>query len=613
MRILNSTLEQRGLAAGAGMVAIFTVFSFRLVQLQVTDHQYYTRKAMHQNTHSEPIYARRGEILDLNGVPLAQNEPVKTVVADGSLIADSEALAKILAGPLKMKEDVLLAKLTRKMKAKVGDGLVPCPYIVLRKGLPEGDATDVAALVADARIKKIVDATGAIRFEQDFTRVYPNGKTLGHVIGYTNDAGIGMDGIEASLNNRLQGTNGERNVERDRTGRELVLYRGLDKPPEDGGYVRLTVDINIQQIVESELDAAVKQYHPRWASVVMMNPKTGDIMAMANRPTFDPNEVPKWDPIKDKGKLNPTRNISISDQVEPGSTFKIVPTSAGISEGLISLDTDIWVENGYWAWCRLKDSHGHPSLTVRNILVKSSNIGAAKIGIQLGEQRLYEYARKFGFGINSNVMLPAEFGGTVNPPDRWDKLTITRIPMGQSVAVTPLQITNAMCVIANGGVLMAPQIVREYVGDKKKLTEIKPHENWRVVSKKAANDVRDALIDVCGPKGTAVAAAVPGFKVAGKTGTAQKRSETGRMTSDAYVVSFVGFLPANDPEFVMLVMLDEPRVDHENYYGGKVAAPIFSRIAARTARYLNLQPTEPIVPPGGKITKDESRGGRLDD
>ena len=298
--------------------------------------------------------------------------------------------------------------------------------------------------------------------------------------------------------------------------------------------------------------------------------------------------------------------------MEPGSTFKIVAVSAAISEKLVSLDTEISTENGYWQWCNLKDTHAHPFLTVRNVLVKSSNIGAAKLGIQLGDQKLYEYARKFGFGVPSNVNLPAEFGGTVLPPDVWDRLTITRMPMGQSVAATPLQITNSMCTIANGGTLMTPQIVRDFVADGKTVT-FEPQEKWRVVSKAAANHVRDALVDVTGPKGTAVQAAVPGYKVAGKTGTAQKRDETGRLAREKYVVSFVGFMPANDPAFVLLVMLDEPQVDRETYYGGKVAAPVFSRIAIRAAHYLNLQPTEPIIPAGGKLTKEEPRPSVGDD
>ena len=607
---MTTTISQRALATSIGLAICFTGFSFRLVHLQVTRHDYYEAKASKQNLHTEPIYARRGAILDVNGLPLALNEPVKTVVADGSLIRDFDKIAELLAKPLDMPVAVVRAKLSRKAKAKNAAETSAHRYIVLRKGLSEEKAGEITALIAGAKKDGLVYAMEAIRYEQDFVRVYPNATTLSHVLGYVNDAGAGMSGVEASMNNRLQCTNGERNVEHDRTGREIVLYRGQDKKPEDGGNVRLTVDLNLQQIVENELDRAMRQFRPRWATAVMMNPKTGDIMALANRPHFDPNAVPKFD--KDDKKPNPTRNIAICDQVEPGSTFKIVAVSAALSEKIVDLDTEISTENGYWQWCNLKDTHAHPYLSVRNILVKSSNIGAAKIGIQLGDQKLYEYARKFGFGVPSNVNLPAEFGGTVLAPDVWDRLTITRMPMGQSVAATPLQITNSMCTIANGGILMTPQIVRDFVTDGKTVA-FEPQEKWRVVSKTAANQVRDALVDVTGPKGTAVQAAVAGYKVAGKTGTAQKRDENGRLARDKFVVSFAGFLPAQDPAFVLLVMLDEPQVDREDYYGGKVAAPVFSRIATRAARYLNLQPTEPLTPAGAKLTKQEAAASRGND
>ena len=610
MIAMTTTINQRALATGIGLAICFTAFSFRLVHLQVTQHDHYESIAASRNIHVEPVYARRGAILDVNGAVLAQNEPVKTVVADAQLINDFDKLAETLAKPLEMSKAAILEKLAKQVKSKVSGEMVPCRYILLRKDLSEEKAIEISKLVADCKGRKIVQSLDAIYYKQDFVRVYPNGTTLCHVIGYTNDAGVGMNGIESSMNERLQCVNGERNVERARDGRELVLYRGQDREPRDGGNVRLTIDLNLQQIVESELDQAVRQLRPKWASVVMMNPKTGEIMAMANRPNFDPNAVPKYEEDKTKSKanqkLNPTRNIAVSDQLEPGSTFKIVPVSAALSEKIVSLDTEIGTENGYWQWCKLKDTHAHPYLSVRNVLVKSSNIGAAKIGIQLGEQKLYEYARKFGFGKPTNVGLPAEFGGTVNPPEVWDKLTITRMPMGQSVAATPLQIANSMCTIAKGGTLMTPQIVRDFVNDGATVP-FEPQAKWRAVSQKATEQVREALMDVVGPKGTALEAAVPGFKVAGKTGTAQKKDESGHIARDRYVVSFSGFLPAMDPAFVLFVIFDEPQVNHESYYGGKVAGPVFSRIAGRAARYLNLQPTEPVVLPGSKLTKEDSK------
>lgn len=596
---MKSTMNQRGLAASIALSVCFTGYSFRLVDLQVTEHKRYAAMAQVQNGHQEPIYARRGAIFDVNNEPLAQNEPVKTVVADGSLIKDPDRLARLLAAPLEMPASVIRARLVRRVKSKAGKDLGPCRYITLRKEVSEAKAAEIADMLPPVVYSKknengFIFAKEAVMFQQDFVRVYPNGSLLSHVLGYLNESGVGVDGIEASLNYRLHSTDGHRYVERDRTGREIVLYRGENNTePRDGDSVRLTIDMNLQRIVENELDAAVKLYRPKKATVIMMNPKTGEIMAMANRPHFNPNTVPKIE----KGAVDPTRNIAITDQVDPGSTFKIVTAAAALSEKIVSLDTDINCENGYWQSCKLHDHHPYSSLTVKNILIKSSNIGAAKLGVQLGDQRFYEYARKFGFGDTLNVNLPGEIRGSVLPPDAWDKLTITRMTMGQSVSATPLQIANAMCTIANGGTLMTPQIVRQVIRPEGNI-DYTSQEKWRVVSKRATEQVRDALVEVVGPKGTALLAAVPGYKVAGKTGTAQKVDEHGRMSHEKYVLSFVGCMPANDPAFVVLVLIDEARVDHEDNYGGKVAAPVFSRIATKAAHYLNLQPTEPIPLPG---------------
>jgi len=463
--------NQRAIVACTALAVCFTVLSIRLVQLQVTRHEEYAEKAARQNVHQEPIFARRGTIVDVKGNTLAQNEPVKTVVADASLIKDQAALAALLAKPLDLSAKEIRQKLARLVTTKYRKNPQPCRYIVLKKDVPEATAIEISRLLEQARREKIVFTTKAVRFEQDFVRSYPNGSMLCHVLGFVNDEGLGVEGIEASMNQALQGQDGYRFIERDRTDRELVPYRGETRAPRDGRTVRLTIDMSLQAIVEAELDAALHQFKPKKASIIMMNPKTGDIMAMASRPNFDPNPqrdahgkpaksaVPKTAKEKE-AFLEQRKNIAITDQVEPGSTFKIVAASAALSEGIVRPDTEIFCENGRWSWCKLSDHHPYGSLTVQDILVKSSNIGAAKLGIQLGDQRFYEYVRKFGFGEKTSVNLPGEIRGQVPLPYNWDKLTITRMPMGQSVAATPLQITNAMCTIANGGTLMFPQIVR---------------------------------------------------------------------------------------------------------------------------------------------------------
>ena len=322
-----------------------------------------------------------------------------------------------------------------------------------------------------------------------------------------------------------------------------------------------------------------------------MQPQTGAILAMASRPNFDLNQqagVPE----------DHRRNRAISDMVEPGSIFKIVTTAAALTERLIHPETPIFCENGFWAAYRLHDHHPYASLSVHDGLVKSSNIMMAKLGIQLGDQKFYEYVRKFGFGERTGISLPGEVSGIVHPPHRWSKLSITRMPMGQEVTATPLQVTTAMCAIANGGRLLLPQIVREITDSEGRTTaQFPPQEVRRVAGREATEALRSMLVEVVSKKGTAQLAAVPGYTVAGKTGTAQKYDEKTHLpTHDKYVVSFLGYMPAEDPAFVGLVMLDEAQAKSGLNYGGLIAAPVFSKIGERAARYLHLQPTVLEVP-----------------
>lgn len=596
---MTRAANQRALVACTALAACFTAFSFRLVHLQVSAHETYAAMAAGQNTHKEPIFARRGTVVDARGEILAQNEPVKTVVADGSLIKDTRGLAALLAKPLGMPADKLTDKLSRTIPARDGKPEAPSRYIVLKKEVPEADALEIGRLLQAAKKQGLVFTPEAVRFEQDSVRTYPNGSMLCHVIGYINEQGAGMEGVERSMNEYLTGRDGYRFIERDRTGRELVPYRGQERSPRDGAQVRLTIDMGLQQIVESELESAVKQYRPKNATVILMNPKTGEILAMANRPNYDLNA--KRDIPEDYRK-----NIAIMSQVEPGSTFKIVTTAAALNERIVQPDTEIFCENGFWSWCKLHDHHPYASLTVENVLIKSSNIGVAKLGMQLGDTKFYEYARKFGFGERTAVNLPGEIRGRIAPPYEWSKISLTRMPMGHEVAATPLQIVAAMGAIANGGTLMIPQIVRSVTGpDGSVIAEYPPQELRRVVSRKATEQVRQALIQVVSPKGTADKARVPGFKVAGKTGTAQKSDASGHMSHEQYVVSFAGYMPAEDPAFVALVLFDEAQTKHGENYGGLVAAPVFARIAERAARYLDLQPTEEIPPAGAPGAKNE--------
>lgn len=580
------TARTRTGIACASVALVFTVYSARLVHLQVAKHQEYSQLAAEKHTMRQVIHARRGLIFDRNGELLASNLPVRTVVADGSHIKDPAALARVAAPFLEMDEKELCAKLSSERK-----------YIVIRREVAEDKSLALGKAMDDANLK-------GLYFEPDAVRIYPNGQMLGHVLGFMDHEGNGIQGVELTMEKYLRGRDGYRYIEHDRTGREIMLYRGQEEPAEHGLNVRLTIDMGLQSILEEELDAAFKDLKPEMLVGIIADPITGEILAMANRPCFDPNHP-------GNAKPEQMKNRAILDMVEPGSTFKIVVASGALNEGTVNEKTSIYCENGAFSYGGriLKDHHGYGSMTVHDILVKSSNIGSAKMALMMGDTKFYEYVRRFGFGERTGIELPGEIPGLVHPPQRWDKLTITRMPMGQSVAVTPLQITMGMSVIANGGKLMSPQIVRSIEDSDGKVIISKPPKLVReVVPQKTAGYVSEALTGVVGEGGTAQLAKVAGFTVAGKTGTAQKVSPSGGYAPGKYVVSFVGYLPQENPRFVCLVMVDDAKVSSGLNYGGLVAAPIFSRIGERTARQLDLVPSlraEPAPPLALRDRKDE--------
>jgi cell division protein FtsI/penicillin-binding protein 2 len=558
-----------------GLVGLFSVYSARLIDLQVVEHEKYTALAAEKHNHKQIIYARRGIIRDAHDEALAENVPVKTVVADASHIRDPVALATAIANQLEMDPRDLADKLSQTGKGS--------KHIVLKAEIPEQTAEKIRESLRVANLR-------GIYFDQDFVRVYPNGQMLSQVIGFVDHEHKGTMGIERTMQDFLQGVDGFRYIETDRTGKELVPYRGQENPAKDGCNVKLTIDLGLQNILETELDAACAEFKPKDATAIIIRPQTGEILAMASRPTFDPNKPGNAVPDQQK-------NRSVVDMIEPGSTFKIVTTSAVLEEKLVTPDTTVYCENGHFQYAGrvLRDAHPMGVLTVHQVLMKSSNIGVAKLALQLGETKLYEYIRRYGFGQRTGIALSGEISGLVNPPHRWSKLDITRIPMGQSVAVTPLQIVSAMSSIANGGKLMKPMIASEITDDTgRKVASFAPEMVRQVISTETARKITSALKDVVSKQGTAQKAAVPGFRVAGKTGTAQKVDPRGGYMSGRYVTSFVGFMPADDPRFTLLVLLDDPSAKEGEVYGGTVAGPIFSRMAEKAARYMDLRPTEEI-------------------
>ncbi len=569
---------------------LFSVFSYRLIYLQMVMHDYYSQLAAEKNVGRDIIPAERGAIYDAQNEVLAQNVPVATVVADATLINNPGAIIPLVANRLHLPPN--------EIAEKIGSHR---PYIVLKREVPEADACALETALKSAKLR-------GIHCERGTVRVYPNGPMLCHVIGFTDFHQHGIQGVEASMEQYLRGEDGYRYIEHDAQGREIVLYRGLEHEPRNGYQVHLTIDLHLQTIVENELDEAMREYTPEKATIILMRPQTGEILALANRPNFDLN-------LRAEAKPEQMKNRAIIDMMEPGSTFKIVTAAAALNESKVRLDTMIFCENGVWnIGGRPLHDHGHKGygdLSVQDILVHSSNIGAAKMACMLGEMKFYEYIRRFGFGDRTGIELPGEIRGMVHPPRSWSKISITRIPMGQEVGVTPLQMIVAMATIANGGKLVQPRIVKSIVDDQgHAISTLKPIVVRQVVSPQVASEVAYALRGVVSKHGTAAEAAVPGYTVSGKTGTAQKAAPGGGYEKDKYIVSFSGFLPSENPAFVGLVVLDDAHTkDPHLNYGGTVAGPIFSRVAEQAARYLDLEPHEEIGTPdaAGRVALTNAR------
>jgi cell division protein FtsI (penicillin-binding protein 3)/stage V sporulation protein D (sporulation-specific penicillin-binding protein) len=556
-----------------GFAALFSAFSFRLIYLQMIKHDEYAALAAGKHVEKKVIFAERGVIFDANNEILAHNVPVETVVADATLFNDAATSVDVLSSALKVSRP----ELTEKFQ---GDRR----YIVIKREVPKSVADSLRQTLRDRNLR-------GVYFEHDAARVYPNASMLCHVIGFTDFEHRGIQGVEASMEEYLHGQDGYRYIEHNRAGQEIVLYRGQERAPRDGYNVRLSVDLNLQNIVENEIDAAVREYRPEKATIILMRPQTGEILAMANRPAFDLNQ-------RNDAKPEQMKNRAIIDMMEPGSTFKIVVAAAALNEHKVSLDSEIFCENGVWNFggTPLHDHSAYADLSVKDILVKSSNIGAAKLAVGLGDQKFYEYIRRFGFGERTGIELPGEIPGLVRSPHSWSKISITHIPMGHEIGVTPLQMCVAMSAIANGGKLVTPRIVKSVTtADGKTISSFSPTVLRQVISAKTAKEIGDALRGVVSDRGTAKAAEVPGFVIAGKTGTAQKVDPHGGYDKGRYVVSFAGYLPADHPEFVGLVVLDDAHTSRpEENYGGLIAGPIFSRIAEKAARYLDLEPHEEI-------------------
>ncbi len=620
-------VQYRRLLWLAGLLAAaFAGLGYRLVDLQVVRHEELSLLAQRNIEHEELLEPRRGDILDVKGSLLATSLFAKTVCADPWLMGNRQAeVARMIAPILQLNEADLVKRLTPATRTNDKGETITNHYVVLKRKVPVetweklkasmlavGATPDEKKLPAAERrfLKGLRESSVFADPVNDQVRVYPNGSLAAHVLGYVGSAqrelnGVkftettGRDGIELTLNEKLAGVHGWRVTETDRQRREQVPRRSEDVGAKDGLNVVLTIDSVLQHYLESALADAMEQHTPVSISGIIVRPRTGEILAMATLPNFDPNNPGAAAP-------DARRNRVITDVAEPGSTFKIVVVSGALNDGTVKLTDTFDCERGrfFYAGRLLHDHEPEGVLTVEGIITRSSNIGAAKIGIKMGENQLYEYIRDYGFGLPTGLPLPGEVGGIVHPVKKWSKVSIAQIPMGHGIAVTRMQMVMAMCAIANKGVLMRPMLVdRLEDSNHQVMAKFSPQAVRRVISEAAAEAMVTALKTVTSPTGTAAGAALEHYTVAGKTGTAQK-AENGVYVHGKYFSSFIGFFPADNPEICISITMDEPK---QGYYGGKIAAPVFKQVAERAAHYLNIHPEDSDGVPDGLASPAGSR------
>ncbi len=611
---------KRALALLALVVLAFAGLGFRLMDLQVWRHDELARLAEKKTQQTSWRLAKRGDILDVNGNLLATSVSVKLVCADPSMIGGQQAVvAHALAPWLRMSEADLQQRLIPRIQKNsrgetITNGL---HYVRLQKNVPEETWQQIQATMSQLKFgvdeKKLTKADRAflrnlrlyaISAEPDQLRVYPNGPLAAHVLGFvgmlenTNHTSevFGYDGIEKFFDDKLRGASGWRVSGMDSRKNELVTQRDENVKAQSGLNVVLTIDAAVQHILETTLTNAMTRHAPQSITGIVMRPRTGEILALASLPGFDPNDLRTIN-------TNTGPDRVISDVMEPGSTFKTIVISGALNEHIISLNDTVFCENGlfHYAGITLHDSEGHHfgDLTVQQVLQKSSNIGASKIGIRLQAPKLYEYMTGFGLGAFTGIPLPHEVSAKnfVRPADKWGKYSIAQIPMGQGVAVTRLQMAMVMGAIANGGVLMRPMLVKELDDANGNVVQrYEPQSVRRVVTEATARDMVAALKTVVSKDGTAALAAITNYVVAGKTGTAQKVVD-GKYANDRFVVSFLGFFPADNPQLCISVVMDSPK-EGGHAFGGALCGPIFSEIGKRCASYLNIPP-DLVPPPAG--------------
>lgn len=560
--MFSELFKKRFLILNILIISIFPIIIFQLFRLTIQNREMLQQYADRQHNLIIEIPPERGIIYDRNGKEFATNLKVPSIYAVPRLISQEEKseLIRKLGGILGLSQNFIEDRLSRD-KA----------FIWLKRRTVMKEADDVLALKNPAL---------GITYEK--RRFYPHGTMLANVIGFCNIDNEGVEGMELSHNSKLMGRAGCKYTKRDAMGRELIAMEQKLIPAVDGSHLILTIDQHIQFLTDQALDEAFTKWHAKSATAVVMNPKTGEILAMSNRPTFDPNKLNESDP-------EVRRNRTITDIMEPGSVFKIVTVSGGLDTGSVQLTDAFDCEHGAWRVLKsrvIHDVHPYGVLDVPGILIKSSNIGTVKVALVLGEEKLYDYVKRFGFGDKTGIDFPGEVSGIFRPLNKWSGFSITSIPYGQEVAATPIQIVRAVAAIANGGYLVKPYLVKE-IRDPTGVA-LYQHESEapnQIISSKVAADMR-AILQRVVDEGTGREAQIDGIRVGGKTGTSQKL-EHGGYSHSHFIGSFLGFAPVEDPTLTMVVSIDDP---HPSYYGGTVAAPVFQEVIEKALLYSGYVP-----------------------
>ncbi len=547
---------------------LFVVFAFfflglfclfvRLGFIQIFKSSSYILLAQNQSRAIIEMQPARGKILDAKGKELALDVRLDSLYAVSREVKKKEFAADVLSRILSMDRTEIFNRLSReKMFVWIARKIAPNKVEAIRKLKVEG-----------------------LGFVKESQRVYPKGDTACHLVGFTDIDNNGLEGIELNYNSFLKGVPGWRMAQKDAKRRELVSKQMELVPPVDGYNIHLTIDEVIQSVAEKALAEGCKKHNALGGSVIVIDPKSGDILAMAMSPLYDLNNARK-------SNAEARRNRAITDVFEPGSVFKTITLSGILENKIFGLDEKFNCENGSWAVAGkvLHDHHGYGLLTFREVIEKSSNIGTVKGAMRLGADKLYKMIKNFGFGAKTGIGLAGEVSGITPAPKSWSRSSIINIPIGQGVAVTPIQLATAFSAIANNGLLMKPRLITHIDdADGKIIQSYDPEPVRQAISKETALEVRSVLEGVVS-RGTGKKAQVPGFRAAGKTGTAQKLMPDGNYSHDKFFASFVGFVPYDEPKVVIAVSIDEP---HPVYYGGDVAAPIFSHVAAEILAYWQI-------------------------